>query len=126
MSKNLNFLLSIVSNFFEKGANFAMEVFQLQKEILKYCAIERFPSTRMKKYFIALKIFNLLVLFYCVFSAVLSASNTKDVREIAESMAAGFTAFVMLIKYACFCIQSENIFKIMDELEELNDECRFF
>ncbi|XP_070502416.1 odorant receptor 82a-like [Chironomus tepperi] len=37
-------------------------------------------------------------------------------------MSPGFTAFVIFIKYAIFCVRAEEIFEIMDDLEELNEE----
>lgn len=103
-----------------------MEVFRAQKTIFKYCGIERFSSIRMKYIFFVLKTCNFFVMFYCVFTAVLFACNTRDIREIAESMSPGFTGFVMIIKYAIFCIQTEKIFKIMDDFRDLNEECKKF
>lgn len=63
-------------------------------------------------------------MFYAVLGAILFSCATTDIREITESMAPGFTAFVMFIKYAIFTIRAEEVFKIVDEIEELNRQCK--
>ena len=103
-----------------------MDVFHAQKKIFKYCGIERFSSPRMGNFLMAVKTCNYLAISYCVLTAVLFACSTKDIREIAESMSPGFTGFVMIIKYAIFCVQTEKIFKIMDDIEDLSEECKIF
>ena len=103
-----------------------MDVFKAQKKIFKYCGIERFSSPRMRNLLFAMKTCNLLAMSYCVFTAVLFACSTKDIREIAESMSPGFTGFIMIIKYTIFCIQTEKIFKIMYDIQELSEECKIF
>ena len=107
-----------------------MEVFKSQKKILRFCGIERFPSNRMKNVFKVFKIWNLFVFFYYAFSSGLFVVTTLDIRELSESLAPGTTAFIMFIKYAVFCSRAEDIFEIMDEIEELNEKCgkkfRFF
>ena len=77
----------------------------------------------MKNFLKTLRIWNLFVFFYYVFSSVLFAVTTIDIRELSESMAPGTTGFIMLIKYAVFCRRAEEIFEIMDEIEELNEKC---
>lgn len=98
-----------------------MEVFKIEKKILKYCGIERFPSRRMKYVFDVLKLANLLIMIFCVFTSIFYILSTKNILDIAESMATGTTAFIMLIKYVVFCRQVKLIFETMDDIEELNE-----
>ncbi|KAL7027212.1 hypothetical protein ACKWTF_005364 [Chironomus riparius] len=98
-----------------------MEVFHLEKKILKYCGIERNPSKRMKYVLNVLKLLNYFAMIFCILTSAFYVLATKDILDIAESMATGTTAFIMLIKYAVFCRKSEEIFASMDEIEELNE-----
>lgn len=101
-----------------------MEIFQQQMKIYRYIGIERFPTSEMKIWFFALKIWNSFVILFCISTAIIYASSTKDIREIAESMGPAFTCVVMIIKYAIFSTRTEVIFKIMDDIEKLNEECK--
>ena len=100
-----------------------MEVFQLEKKVLTYCAIERFPSRRMKDVFYRLKILNFTVVTFCILTSIFYIITTKGILDIAESMASGTTALIMLIKYAVFNRRAEETFRIMDEIIELNKKC---
>ena len=100
-----------------------MEVFQLEKKILKYCGIERNPSKRTNYVFNVLKVLNYFAMIYCILTSAFFVFDTKDILDIAESMATGTTAFIMLIKYAVFCRRAEEIFASMDEIEKLNENC---
>ena len=119
-------IISIHLEFFKIRTKFTMEVFQEQTLIFKYCGIERFSSPLTKYFLFVVKMWNFIIMFYCVSTAVAFAFGTRDIREIAESMAPGFTGFVMFIKYAIFCFQTEDIFKIMDDLNSLNEYCKKF
>ena len=101
-----------------------MGIFQVEKKILKYCGIERYPSRRMKYVFNVLKVWNYFIWIYCVFASAYYIIGTKDILDIAESLSSSTTAFIMLIKYTVFCSRTEEIFGFMDKVEELNENCK--
>ena len=101
-----------------------MQVFKLEKEILKYCGIERYPTKRMKYVFNVLKFWNNLAMFYSVFASVTYILSTKDLLDMAESLSPSTSVLVMLVKYAVFCKRAEEIFGLMDEIEEFNEKCK--
>jgi len=80
----------------------------------------------MKDIFYRLKILNFFVMTFCILTSIYYIITTKDILDIAESMASGTTAFIMLIKYAVFNRRAEETFGIMDEVIELNEKCKIF
>ena len=100
-----------------------MGIFEVEKKILKYCGIGRYPSKRIKDIFNLLKFWNYLVMIFCVLASVSYIFGSKDILDIAESMTSGTTAFIMLFKYAFFSRRTQQIFGFMNEVEELNENC---
>lgn len=109
---------------FTEGLIFEMEVFKVEKNILKYCGIKRHPSKRMKYFYDVLKFLNFFVFIYYVLASAFYILATRDILDIAESMTAGTTAFIMFVKFIFFCRQTEEAFGFMDEIEELNEKCK--
>ena len=101
-----------------------MGIFQVEKKMLKYCGIERYPSRRMKYVFNLLKVCYYFVWICCLSGAASYIIVTKDILDIAESLTPGTTGFIMLIKYSVFCMRAEEIFGFMDDVEELNENCK--
>ncbi|KAL7027208.1 hypothetical protein ACKWTF_005360 [Chironomus riparius] len=101
-----------------------MEVFQLEKEILKYLGIEKYLTKRMKYVTDVQKFLNNLAMFYCVFVSASYILSAKDLLDMAESLSPSTSVLVMLIKYAVFCKRSGQIFGFMDEIEEFNGLCK--
>lgn len=101
-----------------------MDIIEFQTKLIKYCGIDRYPSFRMKLLLSAIKIWNIFTIFYCIFASILSAWNSKDIVSIAESMGPPTTSIVTITKYITFCIKSDELYDIMDEINMLKNECK--
>lgn len=61
---------------------------------------------------------------FCLFSSVYFSFRAKDVLEIAESAAPASCGIFIYFKSAAISINSEKMFKIMDEINEINFKCK--
>ncbi|KAL7027210.1 hypothetical protein ACKWTF_005362 [Chironomus riparius] len=122
-NKDISFeTLVFIQSSSEEDQSYKMDVFKSQMFVYKLIGIKRFQSDRMKKCFYILKIWNCFAILFCISTAIIYASSTNDIREIAQSMGPAFTCLVMIIKFVTFSVRTEKIFKIMDDIEELNEE----
>ena len=101
-----------------------MEVFKIEKIILKWTGSERFPSMRMKYVLRKVRIWNYFVYIYCIFASACFILASNNILDIAESLSVSITALMILIKYTIFNRRLEEIFSCMDEIENLNEECK--
>ncbi|XP_070502418.1 odorant receptor 82a-like [Chironomus tepperi] len=99
-----------------------MDVFKIEKEILKLCGIERYPSKQKKHVRDALMIWHHAVMIYGIFASISYILSANDILGIAESVSAGGTVLFMLIKFSVFCGRSDELFGFMDEIEQLNEK----
>ena len=98
-----------------------MDVFKREIEILKYFGIERFPLNRL---FGLLKIYNYIFPYYCILIMYFYILGTKDIVDIAESMAHCATLSFVVIKFALFNKRADELYGLMDEIEKLNKDCK--
>ena len=71
-----------------------------------------------------IRAWNVFTTFYCIFSSIVFLCTSKDILSIAESMAPPTTALITIVKYIIYSFRTDELFDIMDEINELNEECK--
>lgn len=97
-----------------------------QVKFLKFCGINEIVSAQWKD---IIRFYRYFLLFSTLFTIAMVVSfaskNVDNVLEIAECIAPLVSAVFMVIKFAYLLICSDKIYKMIKEIEAMNEECEF-